>query len=386
MEQKAKFIVIGLIGVLAVVFVLLVGTLNQKQALVKERDALSGENAKLSAAVKSLEKGLNDSRNRVSSLQRDLDSITQEKQDIERKFELANKAKEDLIEKLKSVQPGGALQPQQLQVFPGQTDAYWAGVLKAKTDLELQLSSISNQLRSLQINNEQLQREKSSLELEISNLRREKEDVKRELEYNKKILDSVSQELVRERNDKIQIQDSFKLIKSENTVLSRQLENLNSRKIDLEKRLQDLQVDKENVESRFTEMQSMLTDKISQVNGLKEELDAIRQGAATGTLSAVPQKKSCVELPPIVVRPQQEQAAKGTSAPYQGKVLAINKDSNFVIVDLGEDAGIRVGDSFQVFKGDKSIASVEAIQVRKNITACDIKKQTDSICIGDAVR
>ncbi len=108
MEQKAKFIVIGLIGVLAVVFVLLVGTLNQKQSLMKERDALSGENAKLSAAVKSLEKSLNDSRNRVSSLQSDLDSITQEKQDIERKFELANKAKEDLIEKLKSVQPGGA--------------------------------------------------------------------------------------------------------------------------------------------------------------------------------------------------------------------------------------------------------------------------------------
>lgn len=387
MEKKTRFIIMGLIGVLVVVLVLLIGTMGQKQSLMKERDVLAAENGKLTARVQSLESGLRDSKNKVSSLQSDLDSALNAKQDLERKYDLANRAKDDLITKLNELK--GSSAPQQLQVLQPQSDAYWAGVLKAKTDLEIQLGNMSNQLKSLQINNEQMMREKSSLEIELSNIRREKEDVKRELEYNKKILDSISQELVRERNDKIQVQDSFKAIKSENTVLSRQLESLNSRKVDLEKRLQDLQEQKDSVERKFTEMQTMLTDKISQVNGLREELDSIRQCAVTGKLGAPTSdypKKESVELPPIVVRPAQAPCAKDTGAPYQGKILSVVKDSNFVVVDLGQDAGVRIGDTFQVYKGDKVVASVEAMQVRKNISACDIKKQYETIDIGDTVR
>jgi myosin heavy subunit len=274
-----------------------------------------------------------------------------------------------------------------------QGDAYWATVLKQKTDLELQLNNLASQFKSAQIANEQLCREKTSLELEISNLKREKEDVKRELEYNKKLLDSISQELVREKSDKMQVQDSFKLIKSENSILTRQLDALNSRKVDLEKRLQAMQDDKDAVEKKFNDMQTMLTEKVSQMNGLRDELDAIRQGTVSDVPEYTPScktssNKGAVELPPIVVRPQQTEEClrKDAGAPYQGKVLAINKDSNFVIVDMGEDSGVKPGDTFQVYQKDRPVASVEVIQVRKSISACDIKKQTETICIGDTVR
>lgn len=386
MEKKARLIIMGLGGALVIILVLLIGIMGQKNSLMKEKELLTAENSKLTARMQSLESGLRDSKNKVSSLQSELDSVLTSKQELERKYDLANKAKDDLIAKMNELKAGGA--PQQLQILAPQSDTYWAGVLKAKTDLEIQLGNMSNQLRSLQINNEQLMREKSSLELELSNIRREKEDVRRELEYNKKILDSISQELVRERNDKIQVQESFKCIKSENTVLSRQLESLNARKISLEKRLQELQEGKDSVERQFTEMQTMLTDKISQVNGLREELDAIRQSAITGKLGApvAYPKKESVELPPIVVRPPQVQCTKETGAPYQGRVLSVVKDSNFVVIDLGQDAGVRIGDTFQVYKGDKSVATVEAMQVRKNISACDIKKQCEAIDVGNTVR
>jgi hypothetical protein len=171
-------------------------------------------------------------------------------------------------------------------------------------------------------------------------------------------------------------------------VLSRQLESLNNRKVNLEKRLQDLQEDRDTIERRFNEMQTMLTDRISQINGLRDELDAIRKGAATGELFSTMPKKESVELPPIVVRPQCEAPSKDSGVLYEGKILSIVKDNNFVVIDLGADKGVRVGDVFQVFKAGstKPVASIEAMQVRTNIAACDIKKQDAIICVGDIVK
>ncbi len=381
MEQKSKFIVLGLAGLSVIFIFLYIQTLNSKQLVLRERDDLKKENTTLNNKLDKLEDNIRGYENKIGLLNKDLDKVSREKQEIEKKFELANKEKTELIERLKSRPAQAEVAPQ----MPPDTDAYWGGILKEKTDLELQLGNLRTELKSTQITNEQLQREKSILELDVNNLKRDNGDLKRQLEYNQKVMDSVSQELVREKNDKIKIQDTFKSIRNENTILARQLKSLNERKVNLERKLQEFQEKNAALERKFTEMQTMLTDKLSQIDGLKEKLDSIRSGAKTD----VPQgKKESVELPPIVVRPQQTetpsvQASIGT---LTGKILAINKDTNFVIIDLGEEAGINVGDSFQVYRDAKSIASIEVIQTRRNIAACDIKKETLPIKVGDAIR
>ncbi len=106
-----------------------------------------------------------------------------------------------------------------------------------------------------------------------------------------------------------------------------------------------------------------------------------------GTAAAQPpeEEKESVELPTIVVRPQPESSAQ-ESKEVSGNILAINKDNSFVIIDLGLDTGIKVGDTFQVQRDNKFIATIEVIQARKNISACDIKKETEPIKVGDSVR
>lgn len=400
MDQKTKFILIGLIGLSLIFSFLFMQTLNSKQVISKERDELRKENVSLGAKLKKIESALSDYENKIGILNADLDKASKAKQELERKYELVNKEKGALLERLKSKQEeassfvsASALAPQP----PPDTDAYWAGILKAKTDLELQLSTLRSELKSTQINNEQLQREKGSLDLELNNIKREKEDLKRQIEYNQKIMDSIAQELVRERNDKINIQESLKPIKNENYVLMRQLKSLNARKINLDKKLQGLMEDKSSMERRFTEMETMLTDKLSQINSLKEEIDKIRLSVKSNSSSVHADKKETsrheesVELSPIVVRPQsvgggEEDTAVDTERSAQGRVLAINKDSNFVIIDLGEDAGIRLGNNFKVYKDSKPIAEIEVIQLRKSIAACDIKNEIEPIKIGDSVR
>lgn len=227
---------------------------------------------------------------------------------------------------------------------------------KENISLSSKIDKLENSLRDYVNKNEQLQKEKSAFELDIDNLRRENEDLRHQVEYNKKLMDGIAQELTKEKNEKVQSQESLNSIINKNRILVQQLKSLSNRKINLERKLRELQ----------------------------EEKAAIERSAASTEMPS--EQKESVELPPIVVRPQTESAQRETSSTLEGKILAVNKESNFVIIDLGEDGGVKVGDIFQVYREDKSIATIEVIQARKSIAACDIKKETSPIKIGDIVR
>jgi len=402
MENKTKFITIGLIVGLVACFFLFIQTLSSKQLILRERDDLKKENITLNSKLDKLEKGIREYENKTGLLNKELDKVSREKQEVERKYELASKDREKMLERLKLKQAETQAAPQpQAQVLPQDTDAYWAGILKAKTDLELQLGNLRSELRSAQITNEQLQREKSTLELDMNNLGRENEDLKRQLEYNQKIMDSITQELVREKNDKTKIQEILKSMKSENAVLMRQLKSLNERKINLEKKFQGLQEKNAAIEQKFNYMQTMLTDKLPQINDIREQIDVIRSGGTPETRTpetqtAGPEEES-VELPPIVVKPQtqtQTQAQAETPAwpkksipvEPEGTVLEINQEGKFVIIDLGQDAGIKPGDTLKVYKQGKVVGTIEVIQARQGISACDIKEEIEPIEVGDTIR
>jgi predicted nucleic acid-binding Zn-ribbon protein len=396
MEQKAKFIIIGLVIFTLACLFLFIQAFSAKQDLMRERDDLKTENTTLNTKADKLTVSLRNYESRITSLTKDLEDASRKKEDLEKKYEEVNKVREGLSRKLKeqssqiesSVQTSSSTQ----EAAPQANDAYWADVLKAKGELELQLTNLRDDFKSLQITNEQAQREKNNLELDLNNLKRENSDLKRQIDYNQKLADSIAQELVREKNDKAQIQDGYKTVKNENASLARQLQMLNERKASLEKKTQELQTNKTELEHRLSEMETMLTERVTQIGGLKQRMDEIKSNVtppaeeeerSTG-------KKDAVELPAIVVRPQQADAAgsKPGSADtgLAGKIMAVNRDNNFVIINLGQDAGLKIGDTLKVYRGGRAIAGIEVIQVRRDISACDIKREADAIKIGDPVK
>jgi len=384
MEQKIKFIIIGLIVFSVACLLLFFKAVNQQQTLARESNALKSENNALLNKVNQLENDLKENQGKIDSLKNERDKASAELKDLQNKFDLASKARDELAEKLqKQSQRQETAEKPTLQVPEG-ADAYWGEILKSKTDLELQLANIRTELRNLQINNESLQRDKAALEIDINSLRNEKKDLIRQLDYNQKLLDSMSQEVVRERNDKSAIQDSLKTIRAENDLLSRQLKSLSSRKISLDQKIQALAEGKDTVDKRLSEMETMLTDKISQIDSLKTELDAIKSGKA---VVSVEKKRESVELPAIVVRSSANlENNKAEIAEYPGKILAVNTDSNFVVIDLGISSGAKVGDEFNVYRAQKLIGSIAVIQARDNISACDIKKVSTALKVGDSVK
>lgn len=392
MDQKTK-IVLGIISLLLLILVVfLVITISEKQQVIKERDALKTDITELN---KQIDKAKGENRrlsDKVNALGQDIDRVTNERNELQGRFDQLNKEKEDLANEVQSLKSQGAPQPavaQPDQALGASTSAvdsaYWAGILKAKTDLELRIEELRNQFKSLQISSEQLQREKASLELEVKNLTNEKDELIHQADYNQKLIDSISQDLVREKNDKYQIQNSLKFLKSENLVLKRQINSLTSRKTTLERKVVDLQSDKSTIENKVDVMDSLLKDNMLRMDNLKVKLDAVQNNNTnTEQPAAATTGNTAVNLAPIVVRPQADTASPSVSS--GGKVLAVNRESNFIIVDLGQDSGVKIGDTFQVYNQGKPIAIVEVMQIRNKISACDIKKEVSSIRVGDLLK
>lgn len=385
MEKKIKFIIIGFIIILGISLLINLQIYSSKIMVVKERDDLKKENTSLNSKIDELKDSLRNNEDKISSLNKELDSAMQEKEGLQKNFELLTKERQELIERLKTQEKTVRVVEKEPPAVIG--DAYWAGILKAKTDLELQLDNLRGELKTAKLNNEQLQTERGGLDLEVKNLEREREDLKRQLDYNQKLMDSLAQELVREKNDKLQISNTLKPIKNENEVLRQQLKSLNNRKLNLERKIGDLQKENDGFTARLSEMETLLQEKILQIANWQSRVGSIGQ---TRQLKPEENKeaKEFVELSPIVVRPQPQAEAPGekTDTSLQGAILAVNRDNNFVIIDLGEDKGIKMGDTFKVYRQENAIANVEVIQVRKTIAACDIKKETAPIKVGDIVK
>jgi len=389
MDKKSQVIVFGLIGLSAVLGFLLFSAQSSKQLVLKEKEELTQENDSLNAKVDKLSKDLQQRQGQVSNITRDMERVSTERDDLQEQFSLVSRAKDELAAKIKVMQK--QLQAQQQQPTApsvGQsTDAYWATVLKSKTDLEMQLGTVRNEIRVININNEQLQREKSALELTLNNLERDKEDIKREMEYKQKMMDSIAQELVMERNDRLQVQVLFKTVKNENAALMRQLRTLNNHKIDMERKLKNLRDAKSAVETRVSDMENMLSGRLAQISELRDQIEAIRAGRPVPDSEVSSGKGPSVELQPIVVYPKIESASSSTSAaPGAGKVVAVNRENNFIIVDLGENVGTKIGDIFQIYRDGNWVASVEVIKVSKTVSACDIRKEEAPVKINDMVR
>ena len=66
-------------------------------------------------------------------------------------------------------------------------------------------------------------------------------------------------------------------------------------------------------------------------------------------------------------------AARTTSSKKQGKVLAINEDHGFVVVDLGKVDGIKSDSILTLKRNNETIATLTVLEVRDVMTACNIK-------------
>ncbi|MFH1578349.1 MAG: hypothetical protein ABIC18_04700 [Candidatus Omnitrophota bacterium] len=92
-----------------------------------------------------------------------------------------------------------------------------------------------------------------------------------------------------------------------------------------------------------------------------------------------------VDLPPIVVS-SSSVPSKRSQFILDGKIANVNREYNFVVIDLGQEKGVKEGMVFEVYREGWFLGKIEVIQTRQDIAACDIVQAETLLNVGDNVR
>ncbi len=408
MNNKIKILLVGLAVLCAISLVIAfqLNTVNKslrsqfafkEQEFQQEKQNLNQQLSSVLEAKKKLDVELGDLRSKFDSVSQERDKlkdkfdfVTKERGTlVERLQELAKQKKdlEDSIEELKKTRTGSSQASQVTQSYTASAvsgdDAYWANVLREKTSLEFQVKTLTQQVEDYRLKAEQAMEEGRKLDMQMKTVSEAKGDIERRLEYNEKLAEALSEDLVREKRDKKAIVLQLENLRQENFQLKNRLVALGDKKSVLETKVVDLQQEREILAKRLSELDNILQDRVDQIIQVKDDLKAARVQADTADVK----DSRVVQLQPIVVKAAQEDSQSGKALPTAGQVLAVNDENNFVIIDLGQDDGVKVGQTFSVFRNSQKIATVEVIQSRKEISAADIKHigSGAQIKIGDVV-
>ncbi|MCB9719876.1 MAG: hypothetical protein H6756_03290 [Candidatus Omnitrophica bacterium] len=269
---------------------------------------------------------------------------------------------------------------------PASDESYWANLLRDKAELEVKLQGMEDNLAQSSIQIVELRQQNEDLQLELDTLQAQSDDLAQEIKYKSNMINNLSLELARTKNDKKFISDRLTRIQQENGGLREELRQLVEAKSSLQKSIVRLTQDKNKVERELGSAENLIQSKIDEIWEIKESLDRTFKESTQKF-----QSPGTVELPPIMVSsggnaPAIKFDSGATEPGFNGRIVSVNEENNFVIVDVGEEAGVGLGDALSVYRDSKYVAQLEVIQVRKDIAAADIKNQWTQVQVGDTIR
>jgi len=368
----------------------------------KLQDTADQLNSKISQAQQDkaqVQSAYDELKKRSDDLQNQVNQANSDRDDWKNRADTVSHERDNLIEKLKNP-PVKIVYKDRIvvktapaaEVPSGQGDQYWASVLKQKAALQLQVEKEKAELNQAALQVIDLKKQNSDLDLEVKQLSNEKDEIAQKIKYGEDLADNLSIDLARSRNDQKAVDERADKLKEENLQLLSQIRDLTSTKLGLEKTIARLTDDKDTMQRKLIETESVIQGRVDDIWKIKESLDKKLSENAPSSSSP-----GSMELPPIIVNApngQQQVASVGRSASNppvsgkrQGSIISINASNNFVIVDLGQaNSPVSVGNILKVYRNSNTIASLEVIQVRREICAADIKDRTDEIKVGDIVK
>jgi len=341
-----------------------------------------------------------DLKHKSDDLQAQLDQANADRDSWKNRVETISRERDDLMQKLKNrptkivykeriVQAPAAAPAPGVDVTSAQGDRYWASVLKQKAALQIELQKEKSDLDQAALQVVDLKKQNADLGVGVKQISNEKDEIIQKIKYGQDLADNLSIDLARSRNDQQAVNDRANKLKEENLALLSQIKDLSSAKLELERTVSRLTDDKDAMQKKLIETESVIQSRIDDIWKIKENLD--KKLSQNALVSSTP---GSMELPPIIVNApnNQQQAGPANPAPAsagksEGSIISINGSNNFVIVDLGqENSPVNVGAALKVYRNSNEIATLEVIQVRRDICAADIKDKLSELRVGDIVK
>jgi uncharacterized protein (DUF3084 family) len=348
---------------------------NTMEKLNSELAVANREKTELKTKLDAIEGQFKALESRHSGLKSEHESAVSERDSLKRELASIKNAKAFLEKRLKEME----------------SDIFVAALLKEKVSLQVEVERLRNAMAPKEMEIEKLKGENLDRDVKLSKLQQEKDLAEQRLKDTERVAQILSSDLLKEKE----------LSRGERSILDKTAMENNSLKAkiaelgEIAEEYNNLLVDKENMKAMISRLENSIALKDREIDRVKVALEE-REGQGQGIRAEAYHRPEEVDLPPIVLNTQPQRTAKlttpsleriGEDSGVRGRVVTVNKEHNFVVIDLGRQNGIDIGTTFNVYRGEMLLGSIEVIQARDRIAAADIKdiKEGLTIEIDDVV-
>lgn len=327
---------------------------------------------------------------RLAAADRELAKLESRNQGLEAKYTRILRERDDFDKELARVKKGKFYIEKKLKEM--ESDNFLSGVLKEKVALEVALKRLKDSLEPKYAEIGKLKAENMEMEIRLARGEDDKKALEEKFKDSDRVAEILSRDLLKEKDKGEQRRKEAEGIKIEKDMLKDRLAELE----DASGKVNRLLAEKEEVQFKLSSLEREVKYRDQEIDKLKIALSEMARD--TGRIrSEAYQGPAEVELPPIVLHRGGMDAASNVrtnplermsrQAEFRGRVVTVNREHNFVVIDLGKQDGIKLGDSFNVYRGNLLIGAIEVIQTRDRISAADIRdaKQGLIVEIDDAI-
>lgn len=176
-------------------------------------------------------------------------------------------------------------------------------------------------------------------------------------------IESLNKDVQKERDARQQVLTQIDQLKSD-------LENQKEMRVTLEKKITQAQDEANKAKSQVKELEARkneLEQKLKSIEDKSQPEQAKSRGVELGKIVVGPETNSqLTDIQTTQISPQEN---KSVAAELSGKILVINKDYNFAVINLGNKDGVKIGDVFSVYHKDKFIGDVKVEKVHDSMSA-----------------
>jgi chromosome segregation ATPase len=346
----------------------------QNQTLTGERDELKEQIQGVQQQKNDLQKLVNNLQDKVNNINSELDLRSRALNELQDKYDVVVEEREILLEKLNNMSTApvasaavvsAPVQQNNERDAQALATEHWADFVTAKAELQATVDNLNNELLDVKTSLAEAEKKSQELSIKIDQLNKEKQQLESEIMFKKRTMDIMSRDLVSERETRKKAQDDLEKMRQDNIGLKRELVAANKETVKLANTIKDITNKKDALDKRVFEIDNILKEKAMALEELEQGLSRAVKGGGDGIVT---KDSASVELPPIVVKPDIS-GVKG----LRSEVIAVNPQEKFIIIDAGENAGMRPGMQLKIIRGDQEIGIVEIVETRRDISAADVK-------------
>ena len=299
--------------------------------------------------------------------------------------ETAAGERDELKRDLASVKKGKAFLEKRLKEM--ESDMFVASLLKQKVSLEVEIQRLRSEIDPKNQEISRLKAEGMDKEIILSRLQEENNLIEQRLKDSEQVAQILSSDILKEKDLNKDDKAAHEKIAMENSVLKSRIGEFG----EIAREYNNLLAEKEDMRTKIAKLESDIEYKNREIDKFKIALQENAAGSGETRAEAYHSPEE-VNLPPIITQktaklttPSLERI--GEKSELKGRIVTVNKEHNFVVIDLGKQDGIGIGNKFNVYREDMFLGSIEIIQARDRIAAADIKdlKEGMDIEINDTV-